>query len=118
MPQFVRFLRVAQRGRGQVTLHRLWLTEFRFAAEPKGNFRCSDEQLNRVYDAARRTAMLVTLDAYMDCPHRERNAMYASEAYSMLKAVYPMFGDTSVSRRSILYGVDSERIPNESARPD
>ena len=117
MPQFVRFLRVAQRGPGQVTLHRLWLSEFRFAAEPKGNFRCSDEQLNRVYDAARRTAMLVTLDAYMDCPHRERNAMYASEAYSALRAVYPMFGDTSVSRRSILYGVDSREDPERIGPP-
>ena len=117
MPQFVRFVRVAQRGPGQVTLHRLWLTEFRFVAEPKGNFRCSDEQLNRVYDAARRTAMLVTLDAYMDCPHRERNAMYASEAYSDLKAVYPMFGDTSVSRRSILYGVESMEDPERIGPP-
>jgi hypothetical protein len=117
MPQFVRFVRVAQRGPGQVTLHRLWLTEFRFAAEPKGNFRCSDEQLNRVYDAARRTAMLVTLDAYMDCPHRERNAMYASEAYSDLKAVYPMFGDTSVSRRSVLYGVESMEDPERIGPP-
>jgi hypothetical protein len=117
MPQFVRILRVVQRGEGQITLHRLGLTEFRFAAEPKGNFRCSDEQLNRVYDAARRTAMLVTLDAYMDCPHRERNAMYASEAYSALKAVYPMFGDTSVSRRSILYGVDSREDPERIGPP-
>ncbi len=117
MPQFVRLLRVVQRGEGEVALHRLWLTEYRFAAEPKGNFRCSDEQLNRVYDAARRTAMLVTLDAYMDCPHRERNAMYSSEAYSALKAVYPMFGDTSVSRRSILYGVDSLEDPERVGPP-
>ena len=38
MPQFVRFLRVAQRGEGQVTLHRLGLTEYRFDGKPKGNF--------------------------------------------------------------------------------
>jgi hypothetical protein len=117
MPQFVRILRVVQRGEGQITLHRLGLTEYRFAAEPEGNFRCSDEQLNRVYDAARRTAMLVTLDAYMDCPHRERNAMYSVEAYSMLKAVCPMFGDTSVSRRSVVYGADSVEDPERTGPP-
>ncbi len=117
MPQFVRFLRIVQRGEGELTLHRLGLTEFRFAAEPKGNFRCSDEQLNRVYDAARRTAALVTLDAYMDCPHRERNAMYSVEAYWMLKAVYPMFGDTSVSRRSVVYGADSVEDPERLGPP-
>lgn len=116
-PQFVRFLRVVQRGTGQVRLHRLGLTEFRFAAEPKGSFQCSDDDLNRVYEAARRTAMLVTLDAYMDCPHRERNAMYAIEAYWALMAVFPMFGDTSVSRRSVIYGADSVDDPERTGPP-
>jgi len=117
MPQFVRFLRVVQRGAGELTLHRLSVTEFRFAAEQKGSFRCSDNQFNLIYDAARRTAMLVTLDAYMDCPHRERNAMYGMEAYSTELALYPMFGDTSVSRRSILNGADSVNAPEHVGPP-
>lgn len=116
-PQFVRFLRVVQRGQGQVTLHRLWLNEFRFVAEPKGDFRCSDDQLNHIYDAARRTAMLVTLDAFMDCPHRERNAMFSVEAYWTEKAVFPCFGDTSVSRRSVIYGADSVNDPDRIGPP-
>lgn len=116
-PQFARFVRVVQRGPGRLTLHRLGLTEFRFAAEPKGSFRCSDEAVNRIYDAARRTAMLTMLDAYMDCPHRERNAMYTLEAYWMLKGVYPMFGDTSVSRRSVIYGADSVDDPDRTGPP-
>ena len=117
MPQFARFLRISQRGPGEVTVHRLALTEFRFAAEPKGDFVCSDEELNRIYQAARWTAALNTLDAYMDCPHRERNAMYGVEGYWMQKAVYPMFGDTSVSRRSILCAVDSLTDPEGTAGP-
>ena len=117
MPQFVRFFRVTQRGEGQITLHRLGLTEYRFAAEKKGEFRCSDESLNRIYDAAGRTAMLCTLDAYMDCPHRERNAMYTLEAYSLEKALYPCFGDTSVSRRAILQGADSVNEPDRLGPP-
>lgn len=117
MPQFARFLRVVQRGPGQLTMHRLGVTEFRFADEAKGSFRCSDEQLNRIYDTARRTAMLTTLDAYMDCPHRERNAMYGLEAYWMLNGVYPMFGDTSVSRRAVIYGADSVDDPDRVGPP-
>ena len=106
-PQFVRFLRIVQRGQGDLKLHRLWLTEFHFVAESKGSFRCSDDQLNSVYDAARRTAMLCTLDAFMDCPHRERCSCPSVEGYWTQKAVFSMFGDTSVSRRSIIYGADS-----------
>ncbi len=110
-PQFARFLRIAHRGAGDVTVHRLGITEFRFVAEPKGDFACSDEGINQVYEAARWTAALNTLDAFMDCPHRERNAMQGVEAYWMLKAVYPLFGDTSVSRRSILWGADGVEDP-------
>lgn len=116
-PHFAHFLRISQRGPGDVTVHRLSLTEFRFAAAPKGDFVCSDEDLNRVYQAARWTAALNTLDAYMDCPHRERNAMYGVEGYWMQKAVYPLFGDTSVSRRSILCAVDSLSDPEGTAGP-
>jgi alpha-L-rhamnosidase len=111
MPGFCRYLRISHRGAGDVTVHRLGVTEFRFAAEPKGDFACSDPEINRIYQAARWTAAMNTLDAYMDCPHRERNAMYGVEGYWMQKAVYPMFGDTSVSRRSILYGADSATDP-------
>jgi alpha-L-rhamnosidase len=117
MPQFARYLRIAHRGPGRLKLHRLGMTEYRFDAKPLGDFRCSDEQINRIYDAARRTAMLCTLDAYMDCPHRERNAMYSLEAYWMEMAVYPMFGDTSVSRRSVLYGADSVEDPDRTGPP-
>jgi hypothetical protein len=117
MPQSVRFLRIVQRGAGEVTVHRLTLTEFRFATEPNGDFVSSDGDLNRVYQAARWTAALNTLDAYMDCPHRERNAMYGVEGYWMQKAVYPLFGDTSVSRRSILAAIDSLTDPEGTVGP-
>ncbi|MCX7425564.1 MAG: alpha-L-rhamnosidase N-terminal domain-containing protein [Planctomycetia bacterium] len=117
MPQFVRYFRVVQRGEGRITLHRLGLTEYRFDGQPKGDFRCSDDALNRIYGGAARTAMLCTLDAYMDCPHRERNTMYTLEAYSIEKILYPRFGDTSVSRRSILYGADSVDDPDRLGPP-
>lgn len=116
MPQFARFVRVVQRGEGPIAMHRLHLTEFRFSTEPKGDFVCSDDGINRVYQAARWTAALNTLDAYMDCPHRERNAMYGVEGYWMQKAVYPMFGDTSVSRHAVLGAVDGMNDPEWTAK--
>ncbi len=116
-PQFIRYVRIEHRGPGDVTVHRLGATEFRFPMEPKGSFACSDDGLNRVYQAARWTAALNTLDTYMDCPHRERNAMYGVEGYWMQKAVYPMFGDTSVSRRCIRSGADSVNDDEGTAGP-
>ncbi len=43
--------------------------------------------------------------------------MYGVEGYWMQKAVYPMFGDTSVSRRSILSATDSVTDPEGTAGP-
>lgn len=117
MPQFARYLRAEHRGAGTATVHRLSLSEFRFPDVPKGDFACSDNEINQVYQAARWTAALNTLDAYMDCPHRERNAMYGVEGYWMQKAVYPFFGDTRVSRRAIQGGFDSTLDPEGTVGP-
>ncbi|MCL5097873.1 MAG: hypothetical protein M1608_10190 [Candidatus Omnitrophica bacterium] len=108
---------MVQRGTGKITVHRLWLTEFRFGAPDTGSFSCSDEGLDRIYDAARWTSRLNTLDAFMDCPHRERNAMYSVEAFWIEKAVYNMFGDLSVSRRMIRCGADSIDAPDRVGPP-
>ena len=116
-PQFARYLRVEHRGTESVTLHRLGFTEFRFPDDPQGDFVCSDDNVNRVYRTARWTAALNTLDTYMDCPHRERNAMYGVEGYWMQKAVYPFFGDTRVSRRCILDGADGINDPDGTGYP-
>ena len=117
MPQFARFLRIEQRGADTVSVHRLGITEFRFPAEAKGDFACSSDEINHVYKGAKWTTVLNTLDAYMDCPHRERNAMYGVEGYWMQKAIYPLFGDTSVSRRAILGGADSTSDPEGTDGP-
>jgi hypothetical protein len=45
------------------------------------------------------------------------NAMYAIEAYWAEMAVFPMFGDTSVSRRSVIYGADSVDDPERTGPP-
>ena len=115
-PQFVRFLRIVHRGQGDLRVHRLWLTEFRFDGQSKGDFHCSDKQINRVYQAARRTAMLVTLDAFMDTPHRERNAMYGVEAYWMEKALFPCSATPASVAAASRTGRTAWTIRNERAR--
>jgi hypothetical protein len=37
-------------------------------------FRCSDEDLNRIWAVGRRTVTICSMDAYLDCPTREQRA--------------------------------------------
>lgn len=106
-PQTMCYMRVALRGDGDVTLHRLSITEYRFITPANGDFACSDAGLNKVYKAARRTAMLNTLDTFMDCPSRERGA-WLHDSYYTSQAVYAMFGDVSVNRRMIRQCAESQ----------
>ena len=86
MPQFVRFLRVVQRGEGQMTLHRLWLTEFRFVAEPKGRFPLLRRATQSRIQAARRTAMLEHLGCLHGLPSsRAQRDVWAGRPSSMLE---------------------------------
>ena len=88
-PYLARFVRVVQRGDGQITLHRLWIVDHSFAAPAQGEFVCSDEGLNRIYEAAKRTARLNTLDTFMDNPSRERGA-WMREGYWTARAFTPV----------------------------
>lgn len=110
-PQLARYLRVVLRGDGDLTLHRLGMTEYRFVAPTNGDFTCSDPGLNLVFKAARRTAMLNTVDTFMDCPSRERGA-WLHDSYWTAQSVYAMFGDLSVNRRMVRQGGESQDYLN------
>lgn len=105
-PQLLRFLRVVHRGNGDVILHRVWITEYHFSAPAENAFVCSDSGINKIYRAAQRTAVLNTLDTFMDCPTRERGA-WLHDSYWTAQAVYMMFNDLSVNRRMVRQGAES-----------
>jgi hypothetical protein len=94
------------------------VTENCFPDKPDGSFQCSDDGLNRVYEAARRTTRFVTLECVMDSAERERNAMIGPDAYWPLKSLFPMFGDTSVLRRTIQSGADRVDDPERTRSGD
>ncbi len=65
-----------------------------------GAFQCSNDDINRLYEAARRTLKLNTLDIFMDCPERERggwlcDSLWTARAFSMF------MGNTDVERAFI-----------------
>lgn len=109
-PQLVRFLRVVNRSNGTVTIHKLGIITYHTSLPDAGDFRCSDEAMNRIYDAARLTLRLNTLDTFMDCPHRERGGWFHDSYWSAL-AAYTIFGDMSVHRRICRQGAESQHDP-------
>ncbi len=65
-----------------------------------GSFQCSDDDINRLYDAARRTLRLNTLDIFMDCPERERGGWLCDSLWTA-RAFNMMMGNSSVEREFI-----------------
>ncbi|MFQ9396535.1 MAG: hypothetical protein ACLR2E_24070 [Lachnospiraceae bacterium] len=81
--------------RGKVTVTRPRLLEDTYPDGRENSFSCSDGELNRIYEAARRTLRLCTLDIYMDCPQRERGGWLCDSQFNG-PASWLMFGDLTV----------------------
>lgn len=59
---------------GQVTLHSFAVQEDVYPWQPGAEFRCSDDELNKIFQAGIRTVQLNSRDAFTDCPTREQQA--------------------------------------------
>ncbi len=59
---------------GPVTLNGFAVRENIYPWQPGASFQCSDEDLNRIYEAGIRTVQLNSHDAFIDCPTREQRA--------------------------------------------
>ena len=57
-----------------VTLQDFAVQEYHYPWQPGAIFECSDDDLNRIYQAGIRTVELNSWDAFMDCPTREQRA--------------------------------------------
>ena len=59
---------------GQVTLKDISVKEHIYPWREGASFQCSDETLNRIFQAGIRTVQLNSHDAFLDCPTREQRA--------------------------------------------
>jgi len=71
-PYGVRYMRVIVRGAKSFVLHDVFMRRCQYPDLKGGTFLCSNNDLNRIYDAARVNLRLNTFDNFMDCPGRER----------------------------------------------
>ena len=57
----------------ELVIKNLYLMEWRYPAESKTDFYCSDARLNEIYKMSVDTTKVCMLDAYVDCPGYEQN---------------------------------------------
>jgi alpha-L-rhamnosidase len=76
-----------------------------------GSFRCSDEQLTRVWEISARTLRLCMEDTFTDCPLYEQT-LWVGDARNEAVFAYPVFGATDRARRCVNLAAQSlERYP-------
>lgn len=96
-PKLVRYIKVIMRTQGEVRLSVPQVLDDTYPEEYFASFQCSDGELNRIYDASRRTLRLNTLDIFMDCPQRERGGWLCDSQFTAHGA-WQMLGDLRVEK--------------------
>ena len=99
-PALARYMLVYFRGVGDVTVHTLSILDDAYPDEHRATFLCSDDNVNRLYNAAKKTLLLNTLDIFMDCPERERGGWLCDSLWTG-RAASLMLGDHRVEREFI-----------------
>ncbi|MFD0670937.1 trehalase family glycosidase [Cohnella sp. GCM10027633] len=92
-----------------LTVTKLGFEHQHYDFKQEGRFETDDERLNRIWDISRYTTLMNSQDHLEDCPWREK-ALWVADAVVMGKAIYHLFGDTALLRKSLLQGA---RIQNE-----
>lgn len=96
-PKLVRYVKFIVRSKKEVKLTAPRILDDSYPDKKETFFECSDGDLNRIYEGARRTLRLSTLDIFMDCPQRERGGWLCDSQFSAY-AAYQLFGDTEVEK--------------------
>lgn len=96
-PKLARYIRMIFRTRGKVRTEFPALIRYTYPDRKECWFECSDGELNQIYQGARETLRMNTLDIFMDCPQRERGGWLCDSHFTSAGA-WQMFGDLSVEK--------------------
>ena len=99
-PCLARYIKLYFRGMGDVKLYGLSMLDYAYPDEMRSGFQCSDDNINRLYNAAKKTLILNTMDIFMDCPERERGGWLCDSLWTA-RAAQMMLSDTRVEKEFI-----------------
>ncbi len=93
---------------GPVVLHKVSLNETGYLVEERGTFECSDELLNRIWQAGAKTVRRCMHDGYEDCPSREQR-QWLGDLYTESLTNYAAFGDTRLVAQALRQAAQAQR---------
>ncbi len=99
-PYAFRYIKILVRTDKPFCVNSLGLITYVTPDQRGGTFLCSDEDINRIYDASYKTLLLNTLDIFMDCPDRERGGWLCDSLWTG-RAAALMLADPSIERAMI-----------------
>ena len=99
-PYLARYIKIYFRGVGDVELFPVAMYDYAHPDEMRSGFQCSDDNINRLYNAAKKTLILNTMDIFMDCPERERGGWLCDSLWTA-RAAHMMLSDPRVEREFI-----------------
>lgn len=99
-PCLARYIKIYFRGTGDVQLFPVTMYDDAYPDEMRSAFQCSNDDINRLYNAAKDTLILNTMDIFMDCPERERGGWLCDSLWTS-RAAHMMLSDPRVEREFI-----------------
>lgn len=84
----------------EVHLEDVTLQMSTYPVEHRGDFRCSDDRLNRIWRVGRYTMRMSMLDHFVDCPWRERT-LYGGDMYAENLIAHYAFGNPRLNAKSL-----------------
>jgi hypothetical protein len=104
-----RYLHLTVRNAGRpVRLRTVSLNFTSYPVQRRGRFQCSDDLLNRVWEAGADTLQLCMHDGYEDCPSREQR-QWVGDAYVEALVDFAAFGDPRLAAKLLRQVVHSQR---------
>ena len=91
-----------------LTIHDVSLNFTSYPVEARGSFACSDETLNRIWQAGANTLQLCMHDGFVDCPQREQR-QFVGDAYVEMLTNFVAFGDPYLAAKFLRQVQQSQR---------
>jgi hypothetical protein len=94
-----------------IKIHKFQLIESTYPVNQIGNFCCSDERLNKIWQISTRTVKLCMEDTFTDCPLYEQT-LWVGDARNEAMFAFPVYGTTDIAKRCINLAAQSlQRFP-------
>ena len=104
-----RYLQLTIRNASQpLTIRDVALNFTSYPVENRGSFACSDERLNRIWQAGANTIQLCMHDGFVDCPQREQR-QFVGDAYVEALVNFMAFGDPYLTAKLLRQVQQSQR---------